>query len=429
MRKKKVKKADQIQTDMEPQITAREEAGQDADKPKKHTGVFLRCLIWLLLSLLPMLTFAAEYMALGKDRSGMGRQIVQLACFGVVFFFVLMLCDKKHIWLFDNEENIKRFALAFIAGDLLMAASVFLDPMLWLFLPLAAAMLLCGHIPQAGCGYLLILYALFLLSGVDTGVFMAYALIGILGIMLFCFLDDEFLFGLPMLLALLFQTVLLVIMDVSVTGRLGLAGILYALIQLIIGFVCLTFLLKYISAGMIHKRSDKYSEINDPEYVLLSQLREKNQRAYYHAIHTAHFCEQLAERIGADRELCKAGGYYHKIGKMRGESNLKNALDIAEEYDFPAELRELLMEYGGKNKKLRSKEAAIVLLSDAMVSSVMFLYEKNKDAKLSFSQIAQVVFDKQLESGYLDECLLTMDEFTTIKNCFAQEKLYYDFLR
>ena len=87
------------------------------------------------------------------------------------------------------------------------------------------------------------------------------------------------------------------------------------------------------------------------------------------------------------------------------------------------------MEYGGKNTALKSKEAAIVLLSDAMVSSVMFLFDKNKDAKLSFSQIAEVVFQKQLESGYLDECELTMEEFATVKSCFAQEKLYYDFLR
>lgn len=63
--------------------------------------------------------------------------------------------------------------------------------------------------------------------------------------------------------------------------------------------------------------------MNDPEYVLLTDLKQYSKKAYYHAVHTAYFCEKIARKIGADEMLAKAGGYYHKIGRMRGEGNLK----------------------------------------------------------------------------------------------------------
>ena len=146
-------------------------------------------------------------------------------------------------------------------------------------------------------------------------------------------------------------------------------------------------------------------------------------------MHTAYFCEKIARKIGADEMLAKAGGYYHKIGRMRGEGNLKNALAIAREYHFPPELVQLLKEYGGKNTSLVSREAAIVLLADAMVSSVMFLFEKNPRAELNYEQIAGVVFKKQIESGILDHCSLTISQLNEIHKIFVEETLYYDFLR
>ena len=114
---------------------------------------------------------------------------------------------------------------------------------------------------------------------------------------------------------------------------------------------------------------------------------------------------------------------------MRGEGNLKNALAIAGEYHVPPELVQLLKEYGGKNTSLVSREAAIVLLADAMVSSVMFLFEKNPRAELNYEQIAGVVFKKQIESGVLDHCSLTISQLNEIYKIFVEETLYYDFLR
>ncbi|MCR5418467.1 MAG: HDIG domain-containing protein [Lachnospiraceae bacterium] len=383
---------------------------------------------WLIPAVLPAAVNAAVSL-IRNSSEGLLSESILLGVFGLVWFFVLFLCNEKHIWKYDNESHKKRFVIVFIAGILLSVGSCFLQPLLWLHLPLAAALLLFSDLPQAMSAYFLLLMLQQLISRPVAEVFVTYAMIGILGMLLFDFLDEQFMFGIPLFISLLFQTLLLLAMEFVLRGYLPVSVYVFASCNLLLSFLLLTGILKFLSSRVLHSKTDRFGELNDPECPLLSQLKETNKRAYYHAIHTAHFCQKLAEKIGADAELAKAGGYYHKIGKMRGESNLKNALEIAEEYEFPPELKELLMEYGGKNTPLRSKEAAIVLLSDAMVSSVMFLFDKNKDAKLNYEQIVSVVFSKQMESGFLDQCSLELGEMNLIRQCFLEERLYYDFLR
>ena len=322
-----------------------------------------------------------------------------------------------------------RFAIVYCGGLLLSFVCSFVSPLCWPYLPLATLLLLTSDLPQAFGGYLSLLILQVFLSEMQPSVFVTFALIGCIGILMFSFLDDDFLFGVPLFCSLLFQTLLLLTVAFGKEEPFDHKSALLILLNLIISFLLLTGILKYMSTRVIHKAIDLYAELNDPENSLLTQLKEVSQRSYYHAVHTAHFCEKLADKIGADAALCKAGGYYHKIGKLRGETNLKNTLEIARENEFPKELVRLLREYGGGKEPLHSKEAGIVLLSDAMVSSVMFLFDKNKDAQLDYEQIVQVVFSKQMEGGYLERCRLSMEELWIIKKCFMEETLYYDFLR
>lgn len=354
---------------------------------------------------------------------------MKLILFGVVLMFVLILAFIQKGFFYNNERHPGRFIVVYTAGLLLVLLNNFIPDKLWLFLPLAVMLMLTSGLQTGVCSYMLILYLQMMITGSEPSVFFAYACVGMIGITLFSHLDIEFLFGVPLFSGLVLVFAVLLTMEFVSCGYLHFDAFLYAAINVFVSFLILTFALKYISYHILHKNRDKYQEINDPEYALLTELKKTSQRSYYHAVHTAYFSEKIARMIGADEMLAKAGGYYHKIGKMRGSNNLKNALEIANEYRFPPELIQLLKEYGGKNTRLRSKEAAIVILADAMVSSVMFLFEKDKNATLDYEQIVSVVFKKQMDSGILDYCDLTMEQMKRIQKMFAEETLYYDFLR
>ncbi len=383
--------------------------------------------MWLVLSFAPLLVFGLRLLIIHAP--GTPVAFVQLGVSSLAFYFVLLMSMKGKAWRFHQEKQKMRFAAVYAAGLLLSFVCSFVSPLCWPYLPLAALLLLSSDLPQAFGGYFSLLILQVFLSELQPEVFVSFSLIGCIGILMFSFLDDDFLFGVPLFCSLLFQTLLLLCVALGQGKLFAPKSILLIVLNLIFCFLLLTGILKYMSTRVIHKAIDLYAELNDPENSLLVQLKEKSQRSYYHAVHTAHFCEKLADRIGADAPLCKAGGYYHKIGKLRGETNLRNTLDIAKENEFPKELVRLLREYGAPKEPLHSREAGILLLSDAMVSSVMFLFDKNKDAQLDYAQITQVVFSKQIEGGYLERCRLTMEELWIIKKCFMEETLYYDFLR
>ena len=386
-------------------------------------------LLSLLMLLLPPGKLFLFYFMKDTDTGSFLTGFITLGMLLLVFVFVFLTGLYQKTFLYNNGAHPERLLGVYVLGLLLVAVNSFLPCQLWLFLPLAVMLMLASG-PQTGIGaYLILLYLQELISQPDPVVFVSFALIGMMGMVLFSHLDTTFLFGVPLFTALLFTCLALLCMDFAQQGTITFENVLYTAINLFVSFIILTLVLKYLSLHILHKNRDKYQEMNDPEYVLLTDLKQYSKKAYYHAVHTAYFCEKIARKIGADEMLAKAGGYYHKIGRMRGEGNLKNALAIAREYHFPPELVQLLKEYGGKNTSLVSREAAIVLLADAMVSSVMFLFEKNPRAELNYEQIAGVVFKKQIESGILDHCSLTISQLNEIHKIFVEETLYYDFLR
>lgn len=385
--------------------------------------------VTLLTAVLPSLVyFLYCFMNNGTDHVFVAN-VLKLLLLSVVYVFVVLTAFCKNGFYYNNAKHPWRFLAVYAVGLLLTVINTFLPDKLWLFLPLAVMLVLFSGLQTGIVSYVMLLYLQMLLAGADPAVFFAYVCIGMIGIALFSYLDIDFVFGVPLFAGLMLSFAALLTMEFAVSGCLGFDTFLYAAMNIFISFLLLTSVLKYVSYHILHKDRDKYQEINDPEFVLLTELKNTSQRAYYHAVHTAYFSEKLARRIGADEMLAKAGGYYHKIGKMRGTNNLKNALEIAKEYHFPPQLVQLLKEYGGKNTVLRSKEAAIVVLADAMVSSVMFLFEKDKNAVLDYEQIVSVVFKKQIGSGLLDHCQLTMDQLRQIRTMFMEETLYYDFLR
>ena len=89
----------------------------------------------------------------------------------------------------------------------------------------------------------------------------------------------------------------------------------------------------------------------------------------------------------------------------------------------------VLKEYLETGSKIIHKETAVIYFADAVVNSILFLIEKDHDAKLDYDQIIDTVFKKKQESSRFQDCCLTVGELNQMKKIFKEEKLYYDFLR
>lgn len=354
---------------------------------------------------------------------------VLLVIFSVTFLFQLFYLPDKSRFFYGYSKSPYWFIGSYVISLFLCFGMSFLPSWAFLTLPFAYVCIATSTPLLGFCGYLQIMFFYAILSGCDFCQLFAYLGIGFITTALFSERKEDekaiskLLFSFVFLFAVLLATKIIIIQGLNLTGFVE------VILQTVCNFFVFLILSHFFVGKVILRKKEQYQELNDPENELLVELKSKNVYSYYHAVHTAYFCEKLALQIGADARVCKAAGYYHKIGTMRGQGNLKNTLMIAKEYHFPDELTQILTEYGSKNTVLKSKEAALVLISDAMVSTVTYLFEQNKDAKLDYEQITELVLQRHMSSHIFDHASLTLNDLYLIKKYFVEDTVYYDFLR
>lgn len=213
----------------------------------------------------------------------------------------------------------------------------------------------------------------------------------------------------------------------------------------------------------------------DASQPLLRRLAVETPGTYSHSMHVATLAEAGAEAIGANALLCRVGAYYHDIGKVnKPEYFVENQLDgvnrhvklapsisllviighvkdgvaLAKEARLPPSLISFIqqhhgttlveyfyhqarqradttsvvseMQYRYPGPKPRTKEAAIVMLADAVESATRAMRE------WTASRIETLVHDlamKRLLDGQFDESDLTMRDLDRVERAMVKTLL------
>ncbi len=333
-----------------------------------------------------------------------------------------------------SEENASpawtsRFAVSYGICLAVSLCCAFLPPAGWPFLVVFVMMSLFGGFLPGICGGISYLTFSVLLAGADVSIFALYMLTGLLGACLFSRLDEKYRIALPLFVSLSFlfaAETACVVLFANETLKWEL--FLIPALNVIISLILLLILLKVYSGMEIFKYRIKYLEINDQEFELLVNIKEKDKNAYYRAVHGAYFSERIAQVLSLDAAAAKTAAYYANAGILYEEPE-KALEDVFVSYGFPPYARQLLRELTGKNNDIRHKEAAVVYMADAVISSILYLFEKKQDTKIDYAAVIETVFQKKWESGSLQNSELTFAEWNRMKKIFKEEKLYYDFLR
>ena len=102
---------------------------------------------------------------------------------------------------------------------------------------------------------------------------------------------------------------------------------------------------------------------------------------------------------------------------------------ILAEYHMPGQALQILKEYLQPDIPIRSRETVVLLFADTMISSISYLFKKNKEAVLDYDKLVEAVFQKKLSSGILNQSEISIGDLEQMKKILAGEQLYYDFLR
>ena len=153
---------------------------------------------------------------------------------------------------------------------------------------------------------------------------------------------------------------------------------------------------------------------------LLMQLKNYSEELYEHAIMVGDISGRAARTIQADELLAKAGGLYHEIGKVKGSNYIEEGLIIAEQYGFPEKLKSILKQHNIRYERPTCIEAAIVMLTDNVVSTIEYI-EKTRKHKYTRNKIIENIFQMRMDKGTFDESGLSVKDYKLLKEFYQRE--------
>jgi uncharacterized domain HDIG len=168
------------------------------------------------------------------------------------------------------------------------------------------------------------------------------------------------------------------------------------------------------------KSKTSYEIFCDPENELLLRLKSHSKDLYTHAIYIGELSARAAKVIRADASIAKAGGFYHEIGIINGKNYIEEGLKIAEDYAFPNELKAIIKEHNIKYDKPTSAEAAIVMLSDNIASTINYI-EKAEDNRYTTDKIIENIFQMRFDKGTFDTAGFSLKDFKLLKEFYQEE--------
>lgn len=392
---------------------------------KTHRGLLYTLLILLTAIVIALCGYLKQW---DNTRLISNSVFLMLGCFLVLFLHAFS--KEKDIYDYDNKEHFGRFVLLWFLFLGLAVACSFLPVSGWPFLVVYLSFSLFSNLPIGMVAGSVILLVTVLLSGEGILAFLLYFLCGIVCVCLFQKLDHNYKIGIPLTVSVLCLIVCLTAGVVLYKNeKLNLEMFLIPFINIFVSIVLMLIVLKFFSSTYIYRYHVKYLEINDQEFPLLAKWKEQDRAKYYQAVHTAYFCDRIATRLGLDVQATKAAGYYRHISSMYGEESWEECRRICEENSFPPAVHSILQELLDKQTPVRNKETAIVILSDSVISAILFLFQTQPQQKPDYDKVVDTVFKSKLESGVFANCNLTLEELSLTERIFKEEKIYYDFLR
>ena len=213
--------------------------------------------------------------------------------------------------------------------------------------------------------------------------------------------------------------------------------------------------------------------LSDPNRPLLRRLAAEAPGTFAHSVQVANLAEAGADDIGANALLCRAGGYYHDVGKLispgsfienqEGE-NPHDAMDpamsaaivrdhvvegarMARRRKVPRVVIDHIREHHGDQTisffyeraradaeakgleapdraafrypgpRPRSRETAVLMLADSVESAARAMKDPTRER---IRRLIDDIFAAKVDRGQLEDCPITFEDLSHLKRRFAR---------
>lgn len=214
----------------------------------------------------------------------------------------------------------------------------------------------------------------------------------------------------------------------------------------------------------------RLNELTNLDHPLLKRLASEAPGTFNHSLVVGNLAEACAEAIGENPHLARCAAYYHDIGKLKApiyfseNQSTYNPHDelipevsvsmitshtlfgeiLAKQYHLPPEIVAICREHHGtapvgyfyrkalslteegdlastnyaySGPKPQTKVSAIVMIADTAEAACRAYMPDNKDEFVA--RISKLI-DEKLNLGQFDECPITMNDLSVIKNTIVE---------
>ncbi len=212
-------------------------------------------------------------------------------------------------------------------------------------------------------------------------------------------------------------------------------------------------------------------ELSDLNQPALQELMLAAPGTYHHSMVVGMLAEDAAKVVNANALLARVGAYYHDIGKMNKPeyfvenapsgvsqhtdlaptvsalvitAHTKDGAELADAYSLPPRIKDIILQHHGTTRveyfyrealkengeenveedafryrgpKPQTKEAAIVMLADAVESASRVLSEPNPGR---IEGLVEDLIDRRLRDGQFDECDMTFLELKQVRDSLTR---------
>lgn len=251
---------------------------------------------------------------------------------------------------------------------------------------------------------------------------------------------------------------------------LAAAAVSWGTLGAVVGGLTSVLIMSFAFAWHANRDDIRLVEAASPLHPLLKELMVRAPGTYAHSVAVANLAESGAQRIGADTLTVRVGAYYHDVGKIRrpcfffenqgGDDNphettkpkmstaiitshVEDGLELAEQYDLPESVREIIREHHGtslvryffhkaaqsdagvfeadyryRGVRPQSPEAAIVMLADSCEAAVRAL---NQPDPARVEETVRSIFSDKAGDGQLDDSDLSFEQREILISTFTRQ--------
>jgi hypothetical protein len=192
--------------------------------------------------------------------------------------------------------------------------------------------------------------------------------------------------------------------------------------EILLEISSLLFLILFTASLQLHRGHGDAAllRVLSDDFELLKLLKEKKD-LYHHCCDISTLSYLAAKEIDCDSILARAGGMYHEVGRLKGEENYLEAnMELVAQYQFPDRLVNVIRQHNTGSEIPKSPEAAIVMLSDCIISTGEYLKKSGKRDAISDEKLVKSIFSNRIAKGSLGEAGLSQNQLEQLQEYYVK---------